>query len=80
MRTGKGGLRVSDREQALNMIRAMPEYKVTALLGFLRAFEDIPNAETLAAMEETDAMIRTGGGQHFTGATEDFFALLDAEE
>lgn len=71
---------MSDREQALEMIRVMPEYKVTALLGFLRAFEDIPNAETLAAMEETDEMIRTGGGQHFTGSTADFFAMLDAEE
>lgn len=71
---------MSDREQALNIIRAMPEYKVTALLGFLRAFEDIPNAETLAAMVETDEMIRTGGGQHFTGTTADFFAMLDAEE
>ena len=70
---------MSDREQALNIINAMPEYKVTALLGFLRAFEEIPNAETLAAMEETDEMIRTGGGQHFTGTTADFFAMLDAE-
>lgn len=71
---------MSDREQALNIIRAMPEYKVTALLGFLRAFEDIPNAETLAAMAETDEMIRMGGGQHFTGTTADFFAMLDAEK
>lgn len=39
-----------------------------------------PNAETIAAMEETDEMIRTGGGQHFQGTTEDFFAMLDAEE
>ncbi|MBR4545573.1 MAG: hypothetical protein IKO14_06320 [Oscillibacter sp.] len=71
---------MSDREQALEIIRVMPEYKVTALLGFLRAFEDIPNAETIAAMQETDEMIRTGGGQHFTGSTADFFAMLDAEE
>ncbi len=73
-------MRVSDREQALNIIRAMPEYKITALLTFLRAFEEVPNAETVAATEETDEMIRTGGGQHFTGATEDFFAMLDAGE
>ena len=77
---GKGAFGMSDREQALEIIRVMPEYKVTALLGFLRAFEDIPNAETIAAMQETDEMIRTGGGQHFTGSTADFFAMLDAEE
>ena len=40
----------------------------------------VPNAETLAAMEETDEMIRTDGGQHFTGTTADFFAMLDAGE
>ena len=71
---------MSDREQAMNIIRDMPEYRVTALLAFLRAFEEVPNAETLAAMAETDEMIRTGGGQRFQGATEDFFAMLDAEE
>ena len=71
---------MSEREQALQIIEAMPEYKITALLTFLRAFDEIPNAETIAAMEETDEMIRTGGGQHFQGMTEDFFAMLDAEE
>ena len=43
-------------------------------------FAEIPNAETLAAMEETDEMIRTGGGQRFTRTAADFFAALDAEE
>ena len=41
---------------------------------------ETPNAVTLAAMEQTDEMIRTGGGQHFQGTTEDFFAMLDTEE
>ena len=71
---------MSEREQALQIIEAMPEYKITALLAFLRAFDEIPNAETVAAMEETDEMVRTGGGQHFQGSTADFFAMLDAEE
>ena len=78
---------MSEREQALNMVRAMPDDKITALLAFLRTLwessgetEEVPNAETIAAMEETDEMIRTGGGQHFTGSTADFFAMLDAEE
>lgn len=42
-------------------------------------FEEIPTPETLAAMEETDEMIRTGGGQRFQGTTADFFAMLDAD-
>lgn len=45
-----------------------------------QTLDTIPNAETLAAMEETEAMIGTGGGQHFTGTTADFFAMLDAGE
>ena len=71
---------MSDREQLLQVINAMPEYQITNLLAFLRGFIEIPNAETLAAMAETDEMIRTGGGQHFKGTAEDFFAELDAEE
>ena len=71
---------MSNREQVLQIINAMPEYKIVGLLAFLRTFEDIPNAETLAAMAETDEMIRTGGGQHFRGKAADFFAMLDAEE
>lgn len=35
-----------------------------------------PNAETIAAMAETDEMIRTGGGQHFEGSTEELFAQI----
>ena len=72
--------RMSDREQVLQIVQAMPEYKITGLLAFLRTFEEIPNAETLAAIAETDEMIRTGGGQHFKGKAADFFAMLDAEE
>ena len=60
---------MSDREKVLQIINAMPEYKVTVLLDFLRVFEEIPNAETLAAMAETEEMIRTGSGQHFQGLT-----------
>jgi hypothetical protein len=51
---------MSEREQAAQIINAMPDYQITALLAFLRAFAEIPNAETIAAMEETDEMIRTG--------------------
>ena len=71
---------MSNREQVMEIINGMPEYKIVGLLAFLRTFEDVPNAETIAAMEETDEMIRTGGGQHFTGSAADFFAMLDAEE
>ena len=75
---------MSEREQVLKIVNELPEYKVSGLLDFLRAFlfeqEDVPNAETIAAMEEVNEMIRTGKGQHFHGTAKEFFAMLDAED
>ena len=45
-----------------------------------REAEEIPNAETLAAMKEVEEMVRSGSGQHFSGSTEDFIAMLLAED
>lgn len=74
---------MSSRDQIMQMVDAMPEYKVDGLLNFLRLFmvdqEDSPNAETIAAAQEVNEMIRTGSGQHFKGSAADLFAMLDAE-
>lgn len=74
---------MSSRDQVMQIVDALPDYKVDGLLGFLRLFtaeqEDIPNAETIAALREGDEMLRTGKGQHFKGTAEEFFAMLDAE-
>ena len=35
-----------------------------------------PNTATIAAMEETDEMIKTGNGQHFEGSTEELFSQI----
>ncbi len=35
-----------------------------------------PNTETLEALNEVDAMITSGAGDHFSGSTADFFKLL----
>lgn len=43
---------MSEREQVLQIIDAMPEYKVSGLLAFLRTFEEIPNDETREAIED----------------------------
>ena len=40
---------------------------------------EMPNAKTLAAIEEVENMIETGKGEHFEGSTDDFFAQLAAE-
>ncbi len=38
--------------------------------------DEIPNAETQAAIDEVNGMIQTGGGEHFTGSTEEFVKKL----
>ena len=71
---------MSAREKVIEIVNTMPEYRIVGLLAFLQSYEDVPNAETIAAMEEVDEMIRTGSGQHFKGTAAEFFALLDAED
>ena len=71
---------MSSRDQVIQIVDAMPDYQVDGLLDFLRLFiggkEDVPNAETVAAIQE----LENGGGEVWTGSTEDLFAMLDAED
>ena len=71
---------MSDRDRVIEIVNTMPDYRITGLLAFLQSYEDIPNDETIAAMNEVDEMIRTGSGQHFKGSAAEFFAMLDAED
>lgn len=71
---------MSNRERVIEIVNSMPEYRIVGLLAFLRSYEDIPNEETVAAMQEADKMIRTGSGQHFNGSAAEFFAMLDADD
>ena len=76
---------MSSRDQIMQMVDAMPDYKVDGLLDFLRLFmsnqEDIPNATTVAALLEGDEMLRTGSGQGWTGSTKDLFnQILEEDE
>ena len=77
---------MSYKELAKNMIDRLPDDKMIFIINMLeglgemsgldiyQAFE--PNAETIAAMAETDEMIRTGSGQHFEGSTSELFAQV----
>ena len=64
---------MSNRERVIELVNTMPEYRVSSLLAFLQSFEDIPNSETIAAMQEVDDMICNGTGQHFKGTAAEFF-------
>lgn len=79
---------MSDKERAFAIIDSFPEDQIGNVIAMLQTMKqtiedalnpNIPNAETIAAMQEVNEMIRTGSGQHFQGSAEDFFAMLDAE-
>ena len=68
---------MSNREQVQQIIDSMPEYKIVGLLSFLRTFEDIPNDETLEALEDVR------NGRNLIGpfdTVEDLLEALDAED
>ena len=77
---------MSYKELAKNMIDRLPDDKMIFIINILEGLGEMsgldiypafePNAETIAAMAETDEMIRTGSGQHFEGSTSELFAQV----
>lgn len=66
---------MSNRELAKNLIDQIPESRMYYVISYLQGAaipDEIPNAETIAAIEELEA----GGGTVFTGSTDDFFKQL----
>ena len=71
---------MSEREQAMMLLRAVPDYKIKYAIAYLEgiiAGEDIPNDETLAAFAEVEEMKRTGSGERFDNL-DDLWANLEA--
>lgn len=80
---------MSNKEMAVAMLDNFTEAQLGNVISMLRTMKqtiedalagETPNAETIAAMQEVDEMIRTGSGQHFQGSAEEFFAMLDTED
>ena len=70
---------MSYKELAKTLIDQIPENKMYYIVAYLQGAavpEEMPNAETIASMEE----LENGGGELWTGSTKDLFAALDAEE
>lgn len=76
---------MSDREKAVAIINSFPEDQIGNVIAMLQTMKqaiedalhpDIPNAETIASMEEVKEMIRTGSGEHWAGSTADLFASI----
>ena len=70
---------MSNREFAKKLIDYVPENKLLYVVGYLQGRvvpDETPNTATIAAIQE----LESGGGELWTGSTEDFFAMLDAED
>lgn len=66
---------MSNKEIAKSLIDQIPESKMFYIIAYLQGAaipEEVPNAETLASINE----LEQGGGTVFTGSTEDLFAKL----
>ena len=70
---------MSNREFAKSLIDQISDAKLLYVIPYLQGAslsDEIPNAETLEAMEEVQAMIDNGKAEHFDGATSDFLDML----
>lgn len=69
---------VNYKEIAKNLIDQIPDSKMYYIITYLQGAaipEEIPNAETIAAIKE----LENNGGTLFTGSTEALFAELMEE-
>lgn len=67
-----------NREFAKKLIDQIPENRMYYVISYLQGAsipDEIPNAETIASIEE----LENGGGTLFTGSTEALFAELMEE-
>lgn len=71
---------MSEREQAIQLLNAVPDYKMGYVIAYLQGAtigeDETPNAETLEAIQE----LENGGGEVFNGSTDDFFKMLLEED
>lgn len=71
---------MSEKERASTLLESVPDYKIGYVIAYLEGLiadesASVPNAETIAAMQELD----NGGGTLYTGSTADIFAMLEQE-
>ena len=69
---------MSYKELAKNLMDQIPDSKMYYIVAYLQGGavpEEVPNAETIASIEE----LENGGGTLFKGSTEDLFAELMEE-
>ena len=66
---------ISYKELAKNLIDQIPDSKMYYIVAYLQGAavpDEMPNAETIASIDE----LESGGGTLFTGSTKDLFSEL----
>ncbi len=66
---------MSNKDFAKNLIDQIPENKMYYVIAYLQGAaipDDIPNSDTLDAIQE----LKNGGGTFFTGSTDELFSEL----
>ncbi len=66
---------MSYKELAKNLIDQIPDSKMYYIVAYLQGAavpDEMPNAETIASIDE----LESGGGTLFTGSTKDLFSEL----
>ncbi|EOS38713.1 hypothetical protein D3Z53_12040 [Lachnospiraceae bacterium] len=70
---------MSNRERAMQLLEAVPDYKIEYVIAYLQGvtagdeiLEKIPNEETVEAMQE----LENGGGTVFEGSAHDFISAM----
>lgn len=71
---------MSERELAKSLIDQIPESRMYYVISYLQGAavpDETPNAATIAAIEE----LESGGGERWTGSTEDLWKhILEEKE
>lgn len=72
---------MSNREKVIALLGNVPEYKMGYVLAYVQGLtademDETPNAATIAAIEE----LESGGGERWTGSTEDLWKHILEEE
>lgn len=76
---------MSNKEKCVALLNDFTEAQLVNVAAMLQTMKqaikdaldyNTPNADTIAAMQE----LENGGGELWIGSTEDFFAMLDAED
>lgn len=80
---------MSNRDICVSILDDFTDAQLVNVAAILRTLKqtiadavnnETPNAETIAAMQEVNEMIRTGSGERWEGSTADLFASILAED